>query len=310
MAQQGYTFNACIIFCGLPASGKSTLAAGLCKVLSGSDPFRPVQTMDIDLLRADLYRTGNVEQQFQPDLETTVRTAKIEAIVSTVSQGRTIIDDDMNYFRSMRKEIVDACVAARVHYGIIYVSTPLKTCLNWNKQRENKVPDDLIRKVAEKIDPPGSRAYQWDAPLVQVDLSRMRLDDAISKITKSLSTFSFLLEAKTSILHAIDDATSVIENPAFWNIALATAIVNDGLLVRDVKEVHETVDSSRESVFHEFDLATRRVIGDYIAQEGPLSTGTMKAIEAFKKGAIKRLRKDPTQVGPLLLELARRLRGE
>ena len=296
------TFQVCITLCGMPASGKSTLASKIDQALLGEDRLHPAQRIDIDVLRTDFYKGAGIDAMFSPEHEASVRETKIKEIVADLERGKSVIDDDMNYFRSMRKEIAEACCKARVHYAIIHVTTPLKKCIEWNRQRGQPIPDDVVENVARRLDAPGSRSYAWDAPFYTVNLAKTSPEQATSEFMERFARASFMLKTNANLVNLLDGASSILDNPTFWNLAKVDAIVNDGYLIKDVQEWKDRIDLGSSNAVTTFDVATRRAVNADVKQRGAMSSQTMREIMKFKKRAIKSLKKDQSRLNALLDE--------
>ncbi len=125
----------CHILIGSPSSGKSTLAEALVQ----RDPnYRIVSTDDI---RAQLFGDATVQGNW----------SKIEAEVyrqidEHLHAGYSVIYDATNAKRPRRMKLLRHLNQyATVEWLGWHLKTPLKTCLSWNRQRERKVPDGVIK---------------------------------------------------------------------------------------------------------------------------------------------------------------------
>nr|MDO8116991.1 AAA family ATPase [Candidatus Sigynarchaeota archaeon] len=298
-------FQTCIILCGLPASGKTTLASALVLKLreSGLTP-KTASAVDIDVIRLDVYRQASLETTFSPEHETRVRDAKRQAIRRLLEDGSSAIDDDMNYFRSMRHEIALLCASLRVHYLIVHVSTPLKKCLEWNRdpRRSPPVPDNLIVTLDGRLDKPGSRKYTWDVPIYSCNLAKTSIPRAVDEIAGKLVEAAFLLKSKVSITAMFEGSvTSVLENPAYWNLACLKDIINKGYLINDVQEWREIISTSMSgkkqtavSILEQFDMETRRMTSAHVAGTGPIQVDVLERSKEVKARAMKALKRDPS----------------
>ncbi|MHA1683356.1 MAG: AAA family ATPase [Promethearchaeota archaeon] len=293
----------CIILCGLPASGKSTLSAELQRVLSRQHDFHfdvDMEIVDVDEIRGVDYRGGRGKDCsiFKPELEGAIRRKKLEAIGSYLNEGKSIVDDDMNYFRSMRKETIMICVKSQVPYAIIHVSTPLPTCIKWNQSRGiESVPRIVLERVNENFDLPGSRAYRWDAPLLTVDPSEENMQHARTRIKEVLKNRLKRIERTMQYGHIPND-------PAFFNLACTAEFKN---VIGEKKALTQT--KSNSNILDEFDLATRRVTGECIKLQGHLSRETIGKIKAFKRESRKILKKNPASIDELVDKFVKLLNG-
>ncbi len=290
------------IICGLPASGKSTLATRIADSLREGAPAGQVRVLDIDLLRTSLYAASGAGSAFTPEREAEVRAGKLKEIDEALGKGDAVIDDDMNYFRSMRKEVADIACKHRVHYAIVHVDTTAKQCLAWNAGREHPVPSEVIKEVASKFDKPGSRSYSWDEPLITINLAKHGVDESMIELRRRLDKVAILLKAKQPVMTMLGGSSSVLDNPAFWNLALLGRIVNDGFLVNDVQEWRDTIQGTSASVLDRFEVATRRAIGTRATRGEVLPPVLLKEAKRFKHNAIKALKKDPARLDALIAE--------
>ncbi|MHA1770800.1 MAG: AAA family ATPase [Candidatus Thorarchaeota archaeon] len=170
-----------LALCGLPASGKTTFAHALRNRLNESVQVMVVSTDD---LRDDAYY-----RDFRPEREHQVRRASLQRVATLIKQGISVIVDDTNYYTSMRHNLMDIARSAHVRFGIIHISTPLDVALLWNRHRVGSVPDHVVERIAQRFDPPGRR-YSWDIPLLDIDLSRRSVDDAVDLVIEHLDELS------------------------------------------------------------------------------------------------------------------------
>jgi tRNA uridine 5-carbamoylmethylation protein Kti12 len=156
-----------IILSGLPSSGKSTLANKTAKILELDFSMKTIM-IESDAIRNMIpsYR----EQRFNPDHEPVVRSAMFELIKHFLEKDYIVINDDMNYYKSMRHDLRKIALEMNVPFAILYVSTPRDVALSWNEKRGLPIPQEVIEDAFNKFDIPG-KDYEWDNPLLTVDLS-------------------------------------------------------------------------------------------------------------------------------------------
>jgi O-phosphoseryl-tRNA(Sec) kinase len=167
-----------LVICGLPASGKTTLANELISFLSGK--------YSVAIVSTDTWRDDEYYSEFKPENEGRVRKRALEETDSLLSQGRSVIHDDTNYYTSMRHELFDLAQRYRTSFGIAYVSTPLNICLQWNKDRQFNIPEDVIHRIEKRFDIPGEK-YAWDQYMINLDLSNIDMNKAIGMIIEELN---------------------------------------------------------------------------------------------------------------------------
>ena len=161
-----------LIFCGIPCSGKSTLAQTTAEKLEKEYDYSTV------LVSSDTFRqmVPTYRRRFQPELEQFVRAATYRTIEEALKSRLITISDDINYYRSIRRQLKRIADRAKADFAIIYVNTPLEVALEWNKERGEPIPNSLIEEVYYKLDKPGEK-YRWDTPLIVLDPSKNELEE-------------------------------------------------------------------------------------------------------------------------------------
>ena len=148
-----------IVLTGLPAAGKSTLAKRLALALAARDEGQAL-VIASDTVRGEM---PVLETAFLPEVEPAVRAMTRERVESALRHGFWAIHDDLNYYRSMRFEMVETARGLQVPHALVHLATPAERCLEYNATRGRTVPDEVIRKDAARFDPPGQDP--WDTPL-------------------------------------------------------------------------------------------------------------------------------------------------
>lgn len=186
--------NFLICLTGLPASGKSTFAKLLKKkILSKQNQF------DVDIIDPDVIRSSITDNSFDPKKEELVRRKNLNEIEFSLKQKRIVISDDINYYTSMRHELKEIAKRFDISFFIIYISTPLNTCLNWNERRGTPIPNKVILKIAKRFD--SFEKYKWEKPDLIIDLSEIDdinpiIDEFLEYINIKLKRDSFLGKKK------------------------------------------------------------------------------------------------------------------
>jgi len=161
-----------LIFCGIPCSGKSTLAQRVADKLEDEYNYSTV------VITSDTFRhmVSTYRRTFEPELEQFVRGATYQTIREALRCGLIAISDDINYYRSIRRQLKRISDQAKADYAIIYVNTPLEVALKWNKKRGEPIPNSVIEEVYNKLDKPGEK-YRWDNPLLVLDPTKDELEE-------------------------------------------------------------------------------------------------------------------------------------
>lgn len=156
-----------VILAGLPAAGKSSFAHHLGLLM---DEAFGVRTLVIasDTVREEF---PALREGFIPELEAKVRLLTLDRVKAALRSGLSVIHDDLNYYRSMRFELVGIARELDAPHALIHIATPMEVCLEWNAARGRKVPDVVITKDAARFDTPGGDP--WDEPLARVNVKEM-----------------------------------------------------------------------------------------------------------------------------------------
>ena len=156
--------NFLICLAGLPASGKSTFASAL-KIRFE----REILDSKIKIIDPDIIRDSITNGVFDPKKEMIVREQKLKEILDLIAKGYNVIVDDLNYYTSMRHKLKVICDNMGASFFIIYISTPIEICLNWNEKRGQPIPNKIIKDITTKFD--YFDKYNWDKPIITIDMS-------------------------------------------------------------------------------------------------------------------------------------------
>jgi len=179
-----------LVLCGLPASGKSTLA----------NAIREELNFEVDIVRTDEWRTEAYYTDWKPEKEEPVRKAALTRVIQLVEQGKNVIHDDTNYYTSMRHELFKVSIENKCAFAVLHISTPIETSLKWNEERSGyKIPDSVIEKINERFDLPGRR-YLWDDAILDVNMATQKLDIIIPEIVKYLEELELAKEPKSRLV--------------------------------------------------------------------------------------------------------------
>jgi len=143
-----------IILTGIPASGKSSLAKELKRLLELEN--ESIEIVDSDEIRRKTYITN-----FDPSLESFIREESLVNINNHLKAGKHVISDDINYYQSMRHELKEIARKNKDIFEIIHFDIPLEIALERNTERGEPIPHEVIEKINEKFDAPGKK-YKWD----------------------------------------------------------------------------------------------------------------------------------------------------
>ena len=168
-----------LILAGLPASGKSNFARDMKKALKSTAPDFKVKIVDPDNIRKEIS-----SQSFNHEAEHLVRANNLKLIKDALTQEHIVISDDLNYYTSMRHDIKKIAEEFHIPFFIIYISTPIETCLKWNNERGTPIPNEVIHRINEKFDT--FNKYNWDKPLASCDFSINNVHETIFSIISQI----------------------------------------------------------------------------------------------------------------------------
>lgn len=159
---------------GLPASGKSTIAADYVRAHL-SNTVR----VNRDLLREMLH--GSVFVGGKNGTEPTIRAARNKLIVSNLLGGKDVIVDDTNLEAKTMRELHTLAWTSGAEFATMDLChVPLALCIKRDAERiargERGVGETVIRSMAQraKLDPAGGAAPLWtpeapDVPIVKYE---------------------------------------------------------------------------------------------------------------------------------------------
>jgi O-phosphoseryl-tRNA(Sec) kinase len=168
-----------LALCGIPSSGKTTLARAIKNHL--------MKEIKVEIVSTDRWRDEEFHSDFKPEMEHKVRREALEETRRLVRSGMSVIHDDTNYYASMRHELYTIAKQNKIAFGVVHVSTPIEHATQWNVKREIPVPDGVIEKIAGRLDVPGSK-YAWDKPIATYNLMEDDIDEAGLEIVERLDS--------------------------------------------------------------------------------------------------------------------------
>ena len=143
-----------ILVCGLPASGKSHFS----KAYFNRDGRKRVNRKEI---RRSLYQMstfGGVwnEALFDSTDEGLVKHVERRIVEHLLHTGDKILIDNTSVTVASRKSYLGVARQMRKSSGVIFLHTPLKTCIQRNNERDLPVPDVAIVNLSVAIELPRS----------------------------------------------------------------------------------------------------------------------------------------------------------
>ena len=131
------TNNTLYVFCGIPGSGKTTASQKL--------------ILNID---AKLYCFDDIPGSRDPTKALILKDEMYSKIRSDLIVGHNIILDDLHTKKIWRQKLLEVVEHIPCKKILIVLSTPLDECLCRNKQRQNSLPDLVVKVLSKKYEEP------------------------------------------------------------------------------------------------------------------------------------------------------------
>jgi tRNA uridine 5-carbamoylmethylation protein Kti12 len=138
------------LICGIPGSGKTTLAHQLARQHNAK-----IHSYDnIPNARQNSDRDGIIKKQW------------IEAMNADLRNGHSVVCDSTNLTSDSRKWVTQRLVSCKK--VLIVKVVPMEVCLQRNKGREYEVPEHRIELARQALEPP-TPDEGWDQILISRD---------------------------------------------------------------------------------------------------------------------------------------------
>ncbi|MFW9847522.1 MAG: AAA family ATPase [Candidatus Thorarchaeota archaeon] len=236
-----------IALCGIPASGKTTLARDF--QLATSSDWNSV------LVSTDDWRDNEYYTDFKPQKEGDVRKKALNLTRTFLARKQSVIHDDTNYYSSMRHELFCLAEEFSCKFGVVYVKTPLETAQEWNLHRETNIPSEVVTNIHSKFDIPGQK-YAWDTPVYVVDLNETEISDAVAELVEVLENLHPVTQkviSESGVTEQFDTATRGVvnefltEQPSFRNDPEVTRIRK--LILREALRKQWPLDMTKKTLW-------------------------------------------------------------
>lgn len=259
-----------LVLCGIPGSGKSTVAAALATAAEASGTL--VTLVDFDK------QAGSLIEEFDPEKWKNDRATSLEAVyqaldslkrnisnsdvaIATTTSSSTndrtiqtsnhllIVDDTMHY-RSMRAECWRIARATGAAYLHAHIKCPLETALERNQQRPpgQRVPEEVLRRTAAIFEPPEeNQHFSYDSDRYKVVLD---IED------------SLLMKENGSDLRSIRNGQALWSQvEAAWGPPTPAPFDEKA----DEARVSEARKITAESLLHHVDVQTRKCLTEVLS---------------------------------------------
>ncbi|KAK3877231.1 hypothetical protein Pcinc_018031 [Petrolisthes cinctipes] len=163
--------------------------------------------------------------------------------------------DDNFYYRSMRYETFKLARKHGTGFCQVYVECSTDVALTHNMQRLSRVPEEVVRAMAEKLQPPRPDQHAWESPTYVVQ-SEIGPGGEAGPRAKIKSEFG--MEILSKVWEMIDQCSLLPVLPVEDNST----------------EVAESRIQCSQSVAHQADLKLRALVGSLIQEFRTLDANT------------------------------------
>ena len=224
------------------------------------------QFVQVEIITTDDWRDDEYYSPFTPEKENQVREQALKRTEFLLSIGKSVIHDDTNYYTSMRHELYELARINECVFAVVFIATPLEIALEWNLTREPMIPEQVIRRIQDRLDKPGSK-YAWDKPIAKVDLGSVKTSHAAMEIIHELETINPVTFTKPDQGETIqtlrDKVTRLVvakflrENQYLRNNDEVHQLRKD--ILHDAKKQNLGIKETKECLEWELSKLTRRV---------------------------------------------------
>ncbi|GLE00497.1 hypothetical protein PINS_up024271 [Pythium insidiosum] len=207
-----------VVFCGLPAAGKSFVATRLVDYLREHVQSDVVHITEatVNVNRLEGYKNGHVEK---------ISRGALRAATEQALNAKTIVVlDALNYIKGSRYEFFCKARAESTTYCVVYVDTPVELALERNSQLEEPYDPELIKAIASRFEVPNEK-NRWDHPLFHVTPEALETEGLpLAQIADTLR-FGQATKAGLATKRAPTVETSFVQE-----LELVTAAIVDALV--------------------------------------------------------------------------------
>ena len=141
-----------ILVCGLPGSGKSFFA----KHNFSESGRKRINRAEIRKLMFEMTNFGKVwhESDFNENDEALTKHVERKIIEHLLHYGDKLLIDNTSVTRHSRKNYIDISKSYNKKISVIFINTPVQKCLERNRLREDKKPENLISQLFSQIELP------------------------------------------------------------------------------------------------------------------------------------------------------------
>jgi len=156
-----------IVFCGIPGSGKSTIA----RLVARSDPLSI-------MIQTDSIRSMITVPNFGAEESELVYSSCVAVAKAWLDRGRMVILDGTFGSKRRRKVTADELSGHCTTIDFVYLGCDLQTALRRNATRYSRVPPERVQGIYAAFEPPESALH--------VDTTEITAEAAAESVIQSL----------------------------------------------------------------------------------------------------------------------------
>lgn len=174
-------FPLLVVLCGLPGSGKTTIASGLAKTAQANG-------FSVRLIHFDDALRDSCEG-FDPKTWKETRTRCMKEAEEALRSNNIVILDDTMHYHSMRIQCWKMARRYGACYAQIYMDCGFDVCCERNARRKEitRVPEHVMDRMKQVFEPPrvASSRYPWDERTCVVPRHQKSIDDVWTDVLDS-----------------------------------------------------------------------------------------------------------------------------
>ena len=189
-----------VVLMGLPGSGKTHFSKAIQKMLPNSILISFDDLISITKQRqlADESKWKIERQSILQQIDQYLSGKEVRNIThKPFEQGQVVIIDDNNYYQSMRYSYFQLARKHRLGYCQFYLDAPLALAQSRNdmRQPDERVPDQIIIQMSEKLEAPNPLKNSWEQFSFVISVS----DTVDLKSTLEMSLHMIILSSKSPV---------------------------------------------------------------------------------------------------------------